>query len=211
MKNVVILDYGSGDIYSVQKALESVGAKVEVSTNFDAALNADALVVTGNDSFSSCVDGIKGVRGDQLVGRRLAGGRSVLGIGMGMQVLFERSIDTSGNGFLTGLNEWPGTIEPLAASELPHVGFNTVHAPTDSEMFSGINGEQFYFDHSFAARTWELNPSENLRAPKVAWATYGEDFVAAVENGPLWATQFYPEKSGKAGLTLLANWISTVK
>jgi glutamine amidotransferase len=209
--NVVVLDYGSGNVRSVQRALETTGASVEVTVDFETALNADALVVPGVGAFAACVEGIRKVRGDQIIGRRLAGGRPVLGICVGMQVLFERSTEHAGDGYFAGLNEWPGTIDTLHAPVLPHMGWNTVIAPSTSEMFAGISGERFYFVHSFAARTWELDPIEKITAPKVTWANHGEDFVAAVENGPLWATQFHPEKSGEAGLTLLANWISTVK
>jgi imidazole glycerol-phosphate synthase subunit HisH len=209
--NVVVLDYGSGNVRSVQRALETTGASVEVTVDFETALNADALVVPGVGAFAACVEGIRKVRGDQIIGRRLAGGRPVLGICVGMQVLFERSTEHAGDGYFAGLNEWPGTIDTLHAPVLPHMGWNTVIAPSTSEMFAGISDERFYFVHSFAARTWELDPIEKITAPKVTWANHGEDFVAAVENGPLWATQFHPEKSGEAGLTLLANWISTVK
>jgi len=209
--NVVVLDYGSGNVRSVQRALETTGASVEFTVDFETALNADALVVPGVGAFAACVEGIRKVRGDQIIGRRLAGGRPVLGICVGMQVLFERSTEHAGDGYFAGLNEWPGTIDTLHAPVLPHMGWNTVIAPSTSEMFAGISDERFYFVHSFAARTWELDPIEKITAPKVTWANHGEDFVAAVENGPLWATQFHPEKSGEAGLTLLANWISTVK
>jgi glutamine amidotransferase len=209
--NVVVLDYGSGNVRSVQRALETTGASVEVTVDFETALNADALVVPGVGAFAACVEGIRKVRGDQIIGRRLAGGRPVLGICVGMQVLFERSTEHAGDGYFAGLNEWPGTIDTLHAPILPHMGWNTVIAPSTSEMFAGISDERFYFVHSFAARTWELDPIEKITAPKVTWANHGEDFVAAVENGPLWATQFHPEKSGEVGLTLLANWISTVK
>jgi glutamine amidotransferase len=128
-----------------------------------------------------------------------------------MQVLFENSTEHSGDGLFTGLNEWPGTIEKLTAPVLPHMGWNTVTAAAGSQLFSGVENERFYFVHSFAARNWELDPHEMLAAPKVSWSNHGEDFVAAVENGPLWATQFHPEKSGEAGLTLLKNWIAGIK
>jgi glutamine amidotransferase len=155
--------------------------------------------------------GLKNVRGDQIIGRRLAGSRPVLGICVGMQVLFEKSTEHAPTGFHAGLNEWPGTVDQLTAPVLPHMGWNTVSSASQSQMFSGIEDERFYFVHSYAARKWELDPHEKLTAPKVSWSNHGENFVAAVENGPLWATQFHPEKSGEAGLTLLANWIATIK
>jgi len=168
-------------------------------------------LVPGVGAFAACVQGIKNVRGEQIIGRRLAGGRPVLGICVGMQVLFERSTEHSGDSFFEGLNEWPGTVDKLSALILPHMGWNNVAVATGSQMFNGIADERFYFVHSYAARKWELDPHEMLAAPKVSWANHGDDFVAAVENGPLWATQFHPEKSGEAGLTLLANWIAAIK
>ena len=211
MISVVILDYGSGNVRSAQRAVETTGAKVSISADFDEALDADALLVPGVGAFDSCIQGIKKVRGDQIIGRRLAGGRPVLGICVGMQVLFERSTEHSGDGFFEGLNEWPGTVEKLEATILPHMGWNTVKVANSSQMFSGIENDRFYFVHSFATKKWELDPHEMLAAPKVSWANHGQDFVAAVENGPLWATQFHPEKSGEAGLALLGNWIATIK
>jgi len=209
--SVVILDYGSGNVRSAQRAVETTGAKVSISADFDEALDADALLVPGVGAFAACIQGIKKVRGDQIIGRRLAGGRPVLGICVGMQVLFEKSTEHSGEGFFEGLNEWAGAVEKLVAPVLPHMGWNNVTVAKNSQMFSGVETELFYFVHSFAARKWELDPHEKIAAPKVSWANHGEDFVAAVENGPLWATQFHPEKSGEAGLTLLANWIATIK
>jgi glutamine amidotransferase len=209
--SVVILDYGSGNVRSAQRAVETTGAKVSISADFDESLEADALLVPGVGAFASCIQGIKNVRGDQIIGRRLAGGRPVLGICVGMQVLFEKSTEHLIYGFHEGLNEWPGTVEKLIAPVLPHMGWNNVSVAKSTQMFSGIENERFYFVHSYAARKWELDPHEMLAAPKVSWANHGEDFVAAVENGPLWATQFHPEKSGDAGLTLLANWITAIK
>jgi len=209
--SVVILDYGSGNVRSAQRALETTGAKVSISADFDEAMEADALLVPGVGAFDACIQGIKNVRGDQIIGRRLAGGRAVMGICVGMQVLFEQSTEHAGAGFFAGLNEWPGTVEKLNAPVRPHMGWNVVSPAAQSQMFNGIETERFYFVHSYAARNWELDPHEMLAAPKVSWANHGEDFVAAVENGPLWATQFHPEKSGEAGLTLLANWIAAIK
>jgi len=209
--SVVILDYGSGNVRSAQRAAETTGATVSISADFDEAIEADALLVPGVGAFAACIQGIRKVRGDQIIGRRLAGGRPVLGICVGMQVLFERSTEHAGEGFFAGLNEWPGTVEKLDAPVLPHMGWNNVTPAVGSQMFSGIENERFYFVHSFAAQKWELDPHEMLAAPKVSWSNHGQDFVAAVENGPLWATQFHLEKSGDAGLTLLANWIATIK
>jgi glutamine amidotransferase len=154
------------------------------------------------------MSGLYGVRAPELVGRRLAGGRPVLGICVGMQVLF--SLGAEHGVRSEGMGEWPGTVERLHAPVLPHMGWNTVEPAAGSTLFRGIEGERFYFVHSYGVRNWELEPSERLAAPKVTWAEHGERFVAAVENGPLSATQFHPEKSGDAGMALLENWLATL-
>lgn len=207
--NIVVLDYGSGNIRSAQRALETTGATVTVSADFDEALNADGLLVPGVGAFSACVAGIKNVRGDQIIERRLSGGRPVMGICVGMQLLFEGGTEHSDGEPFPGLNQWPGLIEKINAPVLPHMGWNNVTAANDSKMFTGIEAERFYFVHTYAALKWELTEIEQLRAPLVTYANYYQDFVAAVENGPLWATQFHPEKSGDAGLQLLNNWIES--
>lgn len=208
-KHVVILDYGSGNLRSAERAIARVGGKAEVTSNFQAALNADGLVVPGVGAFAACMQGLKSVRGDQLIGRRLAGGRPVLGICVGMQILFERGVE---HGVETaGCGEWPGMVEPLRAPVVPHMGWNLVDAPAGSRLFAGIDqATRFYFVHSYGVRTWELPESTPLRVPLVTWSTHGEPFVAAVENGPLSATQFHPEKSGDAGAALLRNWLNTI-
>ncbi|WP_435609007.1 imidazole glycerol phosphate synthase subunit HisH [Streptomyces sp. C10-9-1] len=209
-KKVVVFDYGFGNVRSAERALARVGAEVEITRDYDTAMNADGLLVPGVGAFSACMQGLKQARGDWVVGRRLAGGRPVMGICVGMQILFSRGIE---HGVETeGLDEWPGTVGPLKAPVVPHMGWNTVDAPEDSALFAGLGRqERFYFVHSYAVHGWELetaNPA--LRAPQVTWSTHGERFVAAVENGALWATQFHPEKSGDAGAQLLTNWIGTL-
>ncbi|QKW19158.1 imidazole glycerol phosphate synthase subunit HisH [Kitasatospora sp. NA04385] len=209
-KNVVVLDYGSGNLRSAQRAVERTGATVTVTSDFQQALDADGLLVPGVGAFEACMRGLKAVRGEQVIGRRLAGGRPVLGICVGMQILFEKGVE---HGVETaGCDEWPGTVEPLDAPIVPHMGWNTVDAPEGTRMFAGMDPDtRFYFVHSYGVRHWVLEThSEKIRAPKVIWATHGQPFVAAVENGPLWATQFHPEKSGDAGAALLANWVDTL-
>lgn len=203
---VALLDYGSGNLRSAERALAKAGADVVLTSDFDTCLDAAGLVVPGVGAFASCMDGIRRVRGGTLVSRRVAGGRPVLGICVGMQVLFEHGIE---HGIDTeGIGEWPGVVERLTAPVLPHMGWNTVEAAEGSRLFRGIERERFYFVHSYAVRRWELESNnERIAAPKVTWATHGERFVAAVENGPLAATQFHPEKSGDAGIELLRNWV----
>src|SRR5689334_16170403 len=209
-RNVVVLDYGFGNVRSAERALARAGAQVEITADFDRAMNADGLLVPGVGAFAACMAGLRAVRGDWIIGRRLSGGRPVMGICVGMQILFARGIE---HGVETdGLDEWPGTVEPLRAPVVPHMGWNTVKAPDGSHLFAGLDPqERYYFVHSYAVHGWELNTTvDAFHPPKITWATHGEPFVAAVENGPLWATQFHPEKSGDAGAQLLTNWITTL-
>ncbi|WP_149181586.1 imidazole glycerol phosphate synthase subunit HisH [Streptomyces sp. TRM49041] len=208
-RKVVVFDYGFGNIRSAERALARVGADVEITRDYDKAMNADGLLVPGVGAFSACMAGLKEARGDWIVERRLSGGRPVMGICVGMQILFARGIE---HGVETeGLDEWPGTVGPLKAPVIPHMGWNTVETPEDSELFAGVDADaRFYFVHSYAVTGWSMETANPLmRAPKVTWATHGERFVAAVENGALWATQFHPEKSGDAGAQLLTNWLHT--
>ncbi len=209
-QRVVIFDYGSGNLRSAQRALERTGADVTVTGDPHAALEADGLVVPGVGAFGACMAGLRAAGGDRVIGKRLAGGRPVLGICVGMQVLFERGVE---HGVASeGCGEWPGTVERLRAPVVPHMGWNTVAAPEESLLFAGIGaGERFYFVHSYAVIDWVLEPlSPRLAPPLVAWSTHGTPFVAAAENGPLWATQFHPEKSGDAGARVLANWVAAL-
>ena len=206
---VHILDYGSGNLRSAHRALERVGAEVTVSADFDAAMAADGLVVPGVGAYAACRAGIRRARGDDLVASRLAAGRPVLGICVGMQVLFDRGVE---HGIQTqGLGQWPGVVEALEAPVLPHMGWNTVRVAVDSQLFDGVGQERFYFVHSYAVRSWDSAEQDGrLASPKVTWSHHGEDFVAAIEDGPLCATQFHPEKSGDAGLHLLSNWVRSI-
>ncbi len=206
--SVVVLDYGSGNIHSAVKALQEAGADVELTGNRAKALEADGLVVPGVGAFGAVMSALRGAHGDEVIDRRLAGGRPVLGICVGMQVMFERGVERGVD--TPGLGEWPGTVDELHAPVLPHIGWNTVDAPEDSVLFQGLRDERFYFVHSYGAREWSFDPQKPFRAPSVTWATHGEPFVAAVENGPLSATQFHPEKSGQAGIRLLRNWVQSL-
>lgn len=205
---VAVLDYGSGNVHSAAKALERAGADVELTADRRAVMEADGLVVPGVGAFKAVMDQLRAVRGDEFIDRRLAGGRPVLGICVGMQVMFEhgveRGVDTE------GLGEWPGTVSELPAEVLPHMGWNTVEPDEGSVLFAGIERERFYFVHSYAAQDWHLDVIPPFPQPKLTWAEHGGRFLAAVENGPLSATQFHPEKSSDAGIRLLANWIGTL-
>ena len=198
---VVVLDYGSGNLRSAQRALQRVGADVEVTADADAAANADGLVVPGVGAFAACMAGLRAIDGERIIAERVAAGRPVLGVCVGMQILFahgiEFGIDSSGCG------QWPGAVTRLEAPVIPHMGWNVVAAAPGSVLFSGLDADtRFYFVHSYAAQRWEGDPAALL-----TWATHRTSFLAAVEHGPLSATQFHPEKSGDAGATLLANWV----
>lgn len=206
---VALLDYGSGNLHSAYRALIRAGADVEVTADRSTVMAADGLVVPGVGAFEACIDGLRGVRGDELIDKRLAGGRPVLGICVGMQVLFDRGVEFGVES--EGCGQWPGVVERLEAPVVPHMGWNTVSAPADSVLFAGTEADtRFYFVHSFAALRWEMADSDTIAPAKVTYAHHGVDFVAAVENGPLSATQFHPEKSGDAGARLLRNWVGTL-
>lgn len=220
---VAILDYGSGNLRSAERAVATTGADAIVTADPKIVMEADGLLVPGVGAFAACMAGLHRVQGPRLIGSRLAGGRPVMGICVGMQVLFERGVEFAdgvhfaenavGEGTIgtPGCGEWPGTVERLEAKILPHMGWNTVDVPAGSTMFKGLEEERFYFVHSYGVRTWELEGDSRIAKPLVSWSAHESDrFVAAVENGPLWATQFHPEKSGEAGLKLLKNWVATL-
>ncbi|OBF88168.1 imidazole glycerol phosphate synthase, glutamine amidotransferase subunit [Mycobacterium sp. 852002-51152_SCH6134967] len=201
---VVILDYGSGNLRSAQRALERVGADVTVTSDADAAMNADGLVVPGVGAFEACMAGLRKIDGPKLIAGRVAAGRPVLGVCVGMQILFSRGVEFGVE--TTGCGQWPGAVVRLDAPVIPHMGWNVVDAPEASTLFAGMEADtRFYFVHSYAAQQWEGDP-----AAKLTWATHHVPFLAAVEDGPLSATQFHPEKSGDAGAALLANWVKAL-
>ena len=208
MPFVVVLDYGFGNVRSAVRALERVGARVELTADRHAATEADGLVVPGVGAFAAVMRGLKGVGGDEVVDKRLAGGRPVLGICVGMQVMFAEGVEHGER--TAGLGQWPGVVDRLEAEVVPHMGWATVDPPEGSVLFAGLQGERFYFVHSYAARSFPRQPSGPLPQPLVTWADHGGPFVAAVENGPLAATQFHPEKSGDAGARLLEHWVGSL-
>jgi imidazole glycerol-phosphate synthase subunit HisH len=212
MTQVVVFDYGSGNVRSAVRALEHVGAGVQLTADRDAALAADGLFVPGVGNFHACMAGLRAAQGPALIETRLAGGRPVLGVCVGMQVLFDGSQEPSRTP-QDGLGQWPGTVSRLRAEIVPHMGWSEVDAPASSRLFAGVADQRFYFVHSYAVPSWTMEPPQGhfqAMAPKVTWAEHGQRFVAAVENGPLSATQFHPEKSGEAGLALLENWVRSL-
>ena len=207
---VVVLDYGSGNVRSAVRSLERVGAEVTLTADKQTALNGKGLVVPGVGAFAAAMAGLRAVDGPRIIDLRLAGGRPVLGICVGFQVLFEHGIEHGVD--TTGCGQWPGTVERLVAPVLPHMGWNTVEVAAGSRLFAGLEQERFYFVHSYGVRTWELkaDPTGAITPPQVTWSIHGEPFVAAVENSALTATQFHPEKSGDAGAGFLSAWVQSL-
>lgn len=214
---VTVLDYGFGNVRSAVRALEKVGADVTLTADRDVAENADGLIVPGVGAFAAVMDGLLSVRGEQIVGRRLAGGRPVMGICVGLQVMFDEGVEHGVRA--QGLAQWPGVVERLQSPVVPNMGWSPVEVPHESSLFKGLEGEHFYFVHSYGVRHFPLGtdePTGRFTAPAVTWANAGteeqpERFVAAVENGPLSATQFHPEKSGDAGLAFLRAWVESLR
>lgn len=206
---ITVLDYGSGNIRSAVRALEHVGAEVTLSSTPADVREADGLVVPGVGAFASVMRALNDVGAGPLIGRRIAGGRPVLGICVGHQVFFDEGVE---HGIRTaGFGEWPGTVERLKAPVVPHMGWNTVTPPVGSRLFAGIEDERFYFVHSYAVQRWDFPVAQpRMTPPAVTWSEHGGPFIAAVENGPLSAVQFHPEKSGEAGAQLLSNWLGTL-
>lgn len=201
---LVVLDYGSGNLRSAQRALERVGAHVEVTADAEAAANADGLVVPGVGAFQACMTGLRAIGGDKIIADRVSAGRPVLGVCVGMQIMFARGVEFGVES--AGCGQWPGSVIRLDAPVIPHMGWNVVDAAAGSVLFKGIDADtRFYFVHSYAAQQWEGGSGALL-----TWATHHVPFLAAVEDGPLSATQFHPEKSGDAGAELLSNWVGAL-
>ncbi|MBP2436130.1 imidazole glycerol phosphate synthase subunit HisH [Microbacterium amylolyticum] len=205
---VAVLDYGSGNVHSAVKALQAAGADARLTRDRGLIAEAAGLLVPGVGAFSAVMEQLTAIRGGEIIERRLAGGMPVMGICVGMQIMFERGIE---RGIDTeGLGEWPGEVTALDAPVVPHMGWSRVQAGEGSRLFDGLSDERFYFVHSNAAQKWTLDVIPPFPQPAVTWSTHGVPFIAAVENGPLSATQFHPEKSGAAGIQLLRNWIGTL-
>jgi glutamine amidotransferase len=201
VKSVVVLDYGSGNLRSAQRALQRVGADVEVTADLDKAAAAGGLVVPGVGAFEACMAGLREINGQKVIADRVAAGRPVLGVCVGMQIMFAGGIEFGVES--VGCGQWPGAVTRLDAPVIPHMGWNVVAAAPGSALFKGLDADtRFYFVHSYAAQQWEGRDDALLTR-----ATHGVPFLAAVEDGPLAATQFHPEKSGDAGAAVLSNWV----
>lgn len=199
---IAILDYGSGNLRSAERAFATAGKDVVVTSDRSIALEAEGLVVPGVGAFAACMNGLNAIDGASIVRERLAKERPTLGICIGMQIMFSEGTEHSETGAHAGIGVWDGVVSQLDAPILPHMGWNSVEADSESVLFKGIESESFYFVHSYAAM--------KAVGKKQAWSTYGEKFLAAVEDGYVSATQFHPEKSGAAGLALIKNWVGSL-
>ncbi|WEV72844.1 imidazole glycerol phosphate synthase subunit HisH [Bifidobacterium sp. ESL0790] len=228
MAKVVVFDYGFGNVRSMMRALAHIGLDATLTSDHRQSLEADGLVVPGVGAFAACMEGLRAVRGDDVILQRLAAGRPVLGVCVGLQVMFTQG---SESGVVTpGLGVIDGSVDLIDADVVPHMGWDTIQAPADSTLLRSLGDERFYFVHSYAASSAEIPEASSngkagmaskprpsaLIAPDVAqrvtWCDYGRShFVAAYERGPLSATQFHPEKSGEAGSALLRNWAETLR
>lgn len=206
-KKIVILDYGFGNIRSAQKVFQKIGAKAEISNDYQKCLNADGLVIPGVGAFKACMQGILKVKADEIVDKRLSGGRNVFGICVGMQIMFDQGTEHAETA--KGLGQWPGVVEEIRYPILPHMGWNEVEVANGSSIFKEVEDQKFYFVHSYAAKDLKIKESEKFDQPLKHFTTYGEKFLASVENNALVATQFHPEKSGDAGILLLKNWLES--
>jgi glutamine amidotransferase len=199
---IAILDYGSGNLRSAERAFATSGKDVVVTSDRTVALEAEGLVVPGVGAFAACMNGLNAIDGAAIVRERLAKERPTLGICIGMQIMFSEGTEHSEKGTHSGIGIWQGVVSQLEAPILPHMGWNTVEVEATSTLFNGVEGESFYFVHSYAAK-------QAVGTTK-AWSAHGEKFLAAVEDGYISATQFHPEKSGAAGLALIKNWVGSL-
>lgn len=199
---IAILDYGSGNLRSAQRAFATASDNVILTSDFDEAIEADGLVVPGVGAFAACMKGLEAVKGSEIIRKRKELERPTLGICIGMQILFSEGLEHSESGSHAGVGIWEGQISKVDAPILPHMGWNSVESATHSTLFKGIENESFYFVHSYAAKS---SPSSDA-----TWTTYGEKFLSAIEDEYVSATQFHPEKSGRAGLALIKNWVKSL-
>jgi glutamine amidotransferase len=199
---IAILDYGSGNLRSAERAFATSGRDVVVTSDRSVALEAEGLIVPGVGAFAACMKGLNAVDGASIVRERLAKERPTLGICIGMQIMFSQGSEHAKGMPHQGIGVWSGEVSQLDAPILPHMGWNTVESDPQSTLFKGVEQESFYFVHSYAAKS--------AVGAQQSWSTHGQRFLAAVEDGYISATQFHPEKSGAAGLALIKNWVGSL-
>lgn len=200
--DIVVFDYGFGNVRSATRAIEEAGGSATLTADRERALAADGLLVPGVGAFSACMRGLSRADGPRIIAERVSAGRPLLGICVGLQVLFDASDEFDEH--TPGLGIFPGVVGPLDNPVVPHMGWNTVRVADGSRLFEGVADRRFYFVHSFAV------PAAPVPGAAVTTCRYGSEFVAAIESGTVAATQFHPEKSGQAGIRLLRNWLNTL-
>jgi len=196
---LAILDYGMGNLRSAAKAFEHVGAEIEVTKDRERVRAADGVVLPGVGAFPKAMEAVRRLELDELLRERHEAGVPILGICLGMQLLFESTTELGG---ALGIGLLRGAVEALDAPGLkvPQIGWNPVSWSGEPVLADGLPDPcAFYHVHSFAAR-----PDDE--ADVAATATYGSEFVSVVERGRVYGTQFHPEKSGPDGLALLRNF-----
>ena len=196
---IAILDYGSGNLRSALRAFQTTGLKVEVTNDAQVAKSAQALVIPGVGAFSACVSSLLRIQADEIIQHRVDKQLPIFGICVGMQILFEAGVE---HGTFQGVGALSGLVEKINAPVLPHMGWNTVEVHGTSKLFNGVEKESFYFVHSYAVN--------NYSGKNYATTNYYGEFIAAIEEGTLCATQFHPEKSGAVGLRLIKNWVESL-
>ena len=209
MTTAVVFDYGFGNVRSMVRALANLGVDTTLTSDYRQSLEADGLVVPGVGAFAACMEGLKKVDGDRVIYDRIRAGRPVLGVCVGEQIMFEHGLEHGAHA--AGIGLIGGSVNLLDADVVPHMGWDTIEAAPDSVLLNGVENERFYFVHSYAALDWEMeqDPTGLIAPARVSWSQHEQcRFIASVENGPLSATQFHPEKSGDAGSELLKNWLS---
>ena len=197
---IAILDYGSGNLRSAQRAFALSGHETIVTSDPKICFKAEGLVIPGVGAYSACMEQLLAAKGDEIIRERASLGKPLIGICIGMQILFSSG---SEKGEHAGLGLLTGSVSELVAPILPHIGWNNVQSAVDSQLFKGLENESFYFVHSFAAKN-EVNGAIN------SWCTYNDTFLAAVESQAISAVQFHPEKSGAVGAKLISNWVQTL-
>ncbi len=197
---IAILDYGSGNLRSAERAFAAAGVDVLVTRDAVVAAEAEGLVVPGVGAYAACMNQLVAAGGDQIIKNRIAAGKKTLGICVGMQIFFETGTEKES---ATGLGLFAGAVTAIDNPVLPHIGWNTVVAGEGSTLFQGVENESFYFVHSYAAH-------QPVAGVINTFAEYGDRFLAAVETDLVSTTQFHPEKSGAAGARLIKNWVESL-
>lgn len=197
---IAILDYGSGNLRSAQRAFELTDQEVVLTSDPALCLSADGLVVPGVGAYGACMEQLISVGGDEIIRNRVAANKPMLGICVGAQILFSSG---SEKGSTQGVGIFEGDVSLIDSPILPHMGWNNVKTGTGSLLLEGLDGASFYFVHSYAAKS-------DISDATTSWCEYGEPFIAAIERGPVSATQFHPEKSSANGARLIKNWAATL-